>query len=291
MDGRGYARLYVSTSGVSARKICDAVTQLSGMGFRRIELSGGTDYYPTWFEDLEELRQRFGLSYRLHNYFPPVADPFVLNLASEDELQFERSFDLVKTAIEISKRFESTQLGFHAGFLNQVTVSQLGNEIRLDEFKNSTSARARFRQAYFELKSLASESGIQLYVENNVLSGRNYESFGGRNLLMMCDSDEIVEAYESGVAILLDLAHLKVSSMSLGYRFEDELRRVWKTSNYLHLSDNDGHEDQNRPIESDSAMFAILEDLGLQDKTVTLEIYDDSFGLQATHARVLELMD
>lgn len=291
MAAVGHDRLYVSTSGISARKICDAVTQLAGMGFTRIELSGGTNYYPNWFQDLDELRLKFGLSYRLHNYFPPVVDPFVLNLASEDALQYEKSFNLVKTAIEISKRFESTRLGFHAGFLNQVTVTQLGNEIKLDEFKNATSARARFRQAYFQLQSLASDSGIQLYVENNVLSRRNYESFGGRNLLMMCNSDEIVEAYESGVAVLLDLAHLKVSSSSLGLRFEDELRRVWKTSDYLHLSDNDGHEDQNRSIAPNSAMFASLKSLGLRDKTVTLEVYDDRLGLEATYARVLELMD
>ena len=281
--------IFVSTSGIQARKIGDAVLQLASAGFRHIELSGGTSFYPEWLKDLLEIRKEYDLTFRLHNYFPPPPDPFVLNLASEDIGQYRRSFELIELAIEVSEILGSTQLGFHAGFLTHVNVEHLGKRIPSNQFHDLAQAAARFQSSYLQLKELAMARGISLYIENNVLSKQNHLSLGDRRLLMMTTADEIQASYESGSLILLDLAHLKVTCSSLGLSFRDELSRVWSCSNYLHLSDNDGTEDQNQAIESDSEMFSLLVQLGVGNKSLTLEIYEDIVGLAATHERLRSL--
>lgn len=282
--------IFVSTSGIQARKIGDAVLQLATVGFRHIELSGGTSFYPEWLEELLEIREEYGLTFRLHNYFPPPPDPFVLNLAAEDISQYRKSFELIELAIEVSEILGSTQLGFHAGFLTQMSIEHLGRRIPSNQFHDLAQASARFQNSYLQLKEVAMARGISLYIENNVLSRQNHRSFGGRRLLMMTTADEILTSYKLGSLILLDLAHLKVTCSSLGLSFRDELSRVWGCSNYLHLSDNDGTEDQNQAIESHSEMFSLLAQLGIGNKSLTLEIYDDIVGLEATHERLRSLV-
>jgi len=278
--------IFVSTSGVRARKIGDAVLQLATVGFRHIELSGGTTFYPEWLKELLEIKKEYDLTFRLHNYFPPPPDPFVLNLAAEDVIQYRKSFELIELAIEVSEILGSSQLGFHAGFLTQVNVEHLGREIPSNQFHDLAQASARFHSSYLQLKKLAMAKGIALHIENNVLSRHNHLSFGGKKLLMMTTADEILTNHEAGSLILLDLAHLKVTCSSLGLSFRNELSRVWDCSNYLHLSDNDGTEDQNRAIEPDSEMFWLLAQLGISNKSLTLEIYDDITGLEKTYEHI-----
>lgn len=58
--------IYVSSSCVSGQKISDVVRRLAQGGFRNIELSGGTSYYPEIFHDLAALKKEYGLTYVCH---------------------------------------------------------------------------------------------------------------------------------------------------------------------------------------------------------------------------------
>jgi sugar phosphate isomerase/epimerase len=280
MLGNRNEPIFVSTSGVRVRRISDAVERLARAGFRHIELSGGTVFDPRWLDELRELQERFQLQYRLHNYFPPPETPFVLNLASRHSEQVSRSTSLIREAVELSQLFGSSRFGFHAGFLTDVAVEELGQVINVRETPPNDSTVTRFLELYEVLRVEASRRGVRLYVENNVLSERNLDSFKGKNYLMMCDSDEITNAAKNNVNILLDLAHLYVSSCSLGRSFKEEALCVWKKSDYIHLSDNDGKSDSNRALVADSEIVRFIEGEGLGGKTVTLEVYDDLPGLE-----------
>ena len=76
--------IYISTACVRHKKISDSVKELAENGFLNIELSGGTDYYEGYIDDLLELQKKYKLNYICHNYFPPPKEHFVLakNIAS-----------------------------------------------------------------------------------------------------------------------------------------------------------------------------------------------------------------
>ena len=60
--------IYVSSACVKVRKIKDSVLALAEIGFRNIELSGGTKYYPEIERDLMYLQDKYELNYQVHNY-------------------------------------------------------------------------------------------------------------------------------------------------------------------------------------------------------------------------------
>jgi len=285
-----HQQIFVSTSGIKCERIGEAVRILAEAGFRRIELSGGTRYHEKWFEELAQLGRNWGLQFRLHGYFPPPLEPFVLNLASEDEGQFQKSFDLVRRAIQFSAQMGSDRYGFHAGFLSRIEVAELGGRIQRREFHDLKAATDRFNAAYDSLKSFGTSFGVDIYVENNVLSARNLESFGHKSLLLMVSAGEMLAAHESGVRVLLDVGHLKVSCGSLRLNFRDELLNSWDVSDYIHLSDNDGLEDRNWRIGRESGLFHMLSELSFEGKSITLEIYDDMEGLITTYEAIKELI-
>ena len=81
--------IYISSSCVKNTKIKDSVEELATNGFKNIELSGGTEYYDNFENDLLELKDKYNLNYRCHNYFPPPKKHFVLNLASPNNETFQ----------------------------------------------------------------------------------------------------------------------------------------------------------------------------------------------------------
>ena len=59
--------IYISTSCVKNNKIRGSVEELAMNGFQNIELSGGTEYYENFENDLFELKDKYRLNYRCHN--------------------------------------------------------------------------------------------------------------------------------------------------------------------------------------------------------------------------------
>jgi sugar phosphate isomerase/epimerase len=58
--------------------------------------------------------------------------------------------------------------------------------------------------------------------------------------------------------MLVDVAHARVSGTSLGFDPADFLRRVLPATNCVHLSDNNGEEDQNLPFAEESWFWPLL---------------------------------
>ena len=74
--------------------------------------------------------------------------------------------------------------------------------------------------------------------------------------------------------LLLDVAHLKVSSQTLGNDFNESLNELFSKSEYIHISDNDGQHDTNKMLTSNSTLFKDLSKLNWNNKTVTIEVYE-----------------
>ena len=107
--------IYVSTSCVKSKKIIDSVLKLAQSGFKNIELSGGTEYYDNFENDLINLKKEFDLNYLIHNYFPPPLEHFVLNLASTDKDIYEKSLSHYKRAIQLAEKLNiSNEISYEA---------------------------------------------------------------------------------------------------------------------------------------------------------------------------------
>lgn len=271
--------LYVSSSCLNEVKPCrigNVIKKLAESDIRHIELSGGTEYYETIEQDLQELGRRYGLTYACHAYFPPPRDPFVVNLASCNEEIYRRSTDHYRSCISLLKRIGCRTLSVHAGFLTEIGTEEIGKRLRGAVVYGEEEACERFCSAYRQIDSLCEKAGITLYLENNVLSEENYRAFGGRNLFMMTDYESIMRMKEHlTFRLLLDLGHLHVSCHTLGLDYREECRKLKEHVEWLHISDNDGKRDAHRPLREESGIVKVWKELYDREMPVTLETVGD----------------
>ena len=257
--------IYVSSSCVRKKKIKDSVENLALNGIKNIELSGGTEYYDSFVDDLLELKDKYNLNYLCHNYFPPPKEHFVLNLASLNDEIYEKTFDHHLEAIELSKKLGANKFGFHAGFFIDPRVRELGKKLSKDSIVNKDEAIDKFCNGFDKLKELAGT--LKLYIENNVFSITNYKTFEGINACMLTNFTEYQQLKKKiNFNLLLDVAHLKVSSNSFSLNFEEEFKDMMAISDHIHISDNDALHDTNNVLKKDSNLVKLLNQQDLNGK-------------------------
>ena len=199
--------IYVSSYISKAKSISDQVHALAKEGFSNIELTGGTDFYDGFVEDLKKLKSKFKLNYRLHNYFPPPKEHFVFNLASLNSQVSKDSIEHAKRSIELSRELDSYILGFHAGFFIHIASDELGTDISTRELNDEDEAIDAFIQNLDLIQKFAGDD-FKIYIENNVISSRNRKQFPDRKPSMLaCYSDFLKLRKKLKFNFLLDVAH------------------------------------------------------------------------------------
>lgn len=268
--------IYVSSACVRNNYISETIEQYANAGIKNIELSGGTKYYEGIESDLVQLRKKYGLNYVCHAYFPPPKEDIVVNLAACNDNIYRKSIKHYENCIEMLKRLEIKTLSIHAGFLVEVTTEEIGkkisNTIIYDEYK----AYDRFVSAYQYIDGLCKKEDIEFYLENNVFSLENYESFEHNNYFMMTDSQSIEKMRKDlEFKLLLDLGHLHVSTNTLNLDFEQECEKLGKQAKWIHLSHNNGYIDQHLALNEGSNILKKYNYIKNNDTNVTLETAGD----------------
>lgn len=242
--------IYVSTGAFKGETL-EAILDIAiREGVRNVELSSGVPYTPTILETVHNYSDR--LNFMVHNYFPPPAEPFVLNLAAADEKIRKRSIEHAIGAIELSAELSSSAYSIHAGFLTSPEPNELGKPF------NETGAISRahgldlFLDSLKQVLSFSEGTGVDLLVENNVAASFNCPN-GENTYLLGVDADELVHIAEcvdsSAFGLLIDTGHLKVSARALGFDEADFIRTTSPWIRGWHLSDNDGTSDSNMPFD------------------------------------------
>ena len=90
--------------------------------------------------------------------------------------------------------------------------------------------------------------------------------------------------------LLLDVAHLHVSTKTLGLDFQKEFEQLFVVSDYIHLSDNDGFHDQNLGFTHKSNLFKKLSRYNFTGKTITIEIYSDLQALKMSYDMISDIL-
>ena len=274
--------IYVSSSCVKNKRINHSVEELAQNGFQNIELSGGTEYYENLELDLLELKDKYNLNYRCHNYFPPPTKHFVLNLASLNEETHNASLNHLKKVIKLSELLGSNKFGFHAGFFIDIQVSEIGKKISKENLFDKKESISRFCEAFKFLKKI--NPSMILFIENNVFSKTNSETYVNENPFMMTNFLDYQNLKEKiDFQLLLDVAHLKVSAKSLGLNWKEEFENMMNESHYIHVSNNDGFHDLNNLIKKSSALLGMIREAETKNKDFTLEVYDDIYAIKTSY--------
>ena len=249
--------IYFSTGGYKNQDTFKVVKDLVSKGVNSIELSG-TSYAPDNIEKLMEFLPT--AKFQIHNYFPPPKIPFVINLASMNEEIYQKSIDHIFNAIENCKKINSTYYSFHAGFLCDINVNEIGKGVKKKFLQNRKDSILLFIDRLKMVSDKASKYGINIMIENNVLSKKNLDIFG-ENPFLMCDSSEcmqIINNTPDNIRLLVDVAHLKVSANSLNFDCEDFFLKCNDFIGGYHLSDNDGLSDSNKTYDENSWFWKFL---------------------------------
>lgn len=264
--------IFVSTGGWRDKTALDAAFDLYRNGIREVELSGGLHS--------EEVSAKLesapvDLILQIHNYFPPPLTPFVFNLAANTFDVSELSINLARNAINIASRLQRPIYSFHAGFRINPKANELGGKLTSRELMKRTLALDTFTERVLMLAKEADSLGVELLIENNVITKFNFNNFGEDPLLMTSPEEIIMVMKEmpKNVGLLLDVAHLKVSSKTLDFDLIDGHERLKPWIRGYHLSDNDGDVDSNYPVRPTSWFWGHLIQ-GLQ--SYTLEVYGAS---------------
>jgi sugar phosphate isomerase/epimerase len=209
-----------------------------------------------------------GLTFLVHNYFPAPATPQVLNLTSSDPEGLRWSLSHCRRAIDLSVTVGGDFYSLHSGYIAALKAHQLGRPAEQAEaFKHMTVDREAAYQLMIrsvrDVADYAAQHGKSLLLENNVISPV-YLAKAPANPLLMTSADEIVRFMKdidrTNVGFLIDMGHAKVSATALNFDAHDFLDQVSPYVRALHLSDNDGREDQNLPFGSDAWFYPRLKD-------------------------------
>jgi len=283
--------IYISSSSSKHTNIIGCIEEIYQHGFKNIELSGGTQYYEGIENDLSDIQQRLSINFLLHNYFPPPKKEFILNLASLNDEIFAQSLAHCKRAIDLSIKLGCTKYAVHAGFFIDIQLKEVGKKLTREKLFDIKTATKRFCDAYVELKNYT-KGKLTLYLENNVISNENYQTFNQVNPFLLTDFNSFMELRDNlDFDILLDLAHLKVSCNTLDYVFEDHLEKLITTTNYIHISDNDGLSDGNKGIFEDSDLLKAMAKHDLTNKIITLEVYESFENIGNSFKSIQFLID
>jgi len=121
-------------------------------------------------------------------------------------------------------------------------------------------AEELFIESVQELKDYADPLGVDLLVENNVLTHGTFQECG-EDVLLMASGQQICDLMARlpiGIGLLMDVAHLKVSARTLGFDQGEAMDQVAPYVTGYHLSDNDGLSDSNSAVTEDSWFWSHL---------------------------------
>jgi len=249
--------IFISTGGEPQFSAFETSRKFINAGITNIELSGG-QYSPNLLANLVSLKSI--ANFQIHNYFPPPKEGFVFNLASLDlsisSLSYKHAINAMQWAIELSRPVYS----FHAGFLLDPNIEELGKDVISRPLFDREESIKSFIDQVNKLADYAHKLGMELLIENNVLSENNYLKFGCDPFLMTRASEflRVMEETPQNVRLLVDLAHLKVSAKSLSF---DPVLALKECDDYIsayHLSDNNGLHDSNDPVSNISWFWPYL---------------------------------
>ena len=266
----------------------DVIELMVARGITRIEIGSIHAYEPDLIERLSTVPAEF----LVHNYFPPPAEPFVVNLASLDDRIRERSIQHARASLTLCARVGAPIYTVHPGFLSDPvgTSSSSGNyDFRFRSSpardERARAAFTRFLEAVRVLGTHAAELGVHLAAETQ-------GSISNSHQLLLQTPDEF-EEFLAGTADLpvglnLNLAHLSLAAGAFGFDRAGAMKRLAPRIIAMEVSHNDGEQDEHRPLKADAWYWSVVSDPRSLHVPVILECRDTPIEAIEQGVRKLE---
>lgn len=254
------ANIYISTIAFGNGNLATILEEAERQQFN-IEFSSGLAYN----KNTEKIFMDTSLKKLPHNYFPAPEEPFVLNLASSNEVIRNKSIEMCMNGLALAKAGGCEFYAAHAGFCIDPQPSQLGRQLDVNIQTDKALHWNIFMQSVKKILAYARANNILFLIENNVIAAFNL-SADGDNPLFCCDAADmwklVKEAGSEHFGILLDTGHLKVSAATLGLDADAEFVSVQNIVKAFHHSDNDGKTDSNQVITTEYWCRNLLKSFG-----------------------------
>lgn len=254
------AAVYLSTSCFGNVSLTDVLRRCRENRIFNVELSGPHPFDPKvkTIDMLVDYRQK-GFSFTIHNYFPPQARDFVLNIASSDNDIRSKTECLVDEALMIAEKIGSPVYGIHSGYISDGKVGPDGMFI-FSSSKQDASA-SMCRAAGFINSIIKKNNRIPIVLENLFPSG-------DENCSLACtigEIEELMSLLPEEVGLLLDLGHLSVASRILNFDkflfLEKYLKAFGARVLEVHISENSGLRDEHLPLSENSWQLEALSEI------------------------------
>jgi len=266
--------IYVSTLCFSGMPISEILDQADANNFN-LEFSSGLPYDSNNIKCFNNFKNNLKL---LHNYFPAPKAPFVINLASENKEIRELSLNHCLNNIELSAKNNINFYSAHSGFCIDPESNNLGKFIQVEKKFQRSKHLDIFLESLNKILTFADSLKVNFYIENNVVSKQNYFKNKNINSFLCCESEEINyvinEINRTNFGLLLDTAHLKVSSSTLGLDKEEEVKKILDKIKVIHHSDNDSKVDSNEPLDNEYWFLKFKKHYSLWDHVVEVKNID-----------------
>lgn len=226
--------IFVSTSCLKGTRRLDEILEIyAGHGIKNIELGSGLEYV----EDVGGLLGRYhdDMNFIVHNYFPPAEEPFIMNLASQDETIRRSSLIICKNAIELCHTFGYGLYSFHPGFRVNRSL-ELSFDMTSASVVSYHAAFENFSRSIEEIIAYAKKRKIDIAIENLEHKNEAYMMTGPEEFEIFLD-------IFPDVGVLLDLGHLKIASKKLNFSMDEFIKTVDENIFGVHIHENDGVSD------------------------------------------------
>jgi len=274
--------IFLSTTCFNKDSLEEIIKISRGNGITNLEISGGLEFIDE--KKLVDLfEENIDINFRFHNYFPIPKNPFVINLASNKTC--EKSIKNILKGIKYASQYGKKVFSFHAGLRFDPIASNLGKTQLEYKIINFDLSYKILEKSIGQIIKNKKDDTI-ICIENNVVERKNFLPGNNKYIFSdLKDSDFINKLIKNyNIKILLDVAHLKVSSNTLKFdpfKFIDE----YQNSIYIvHLSDNSGINDDGSIIKKDSWFWKSLnwkniEYVSLEIKNVDISVLKQQIEL------------
>jgi sugar phosphate isomerase/epimerase len=214
----------------------------------------------------------------IHNYFPPPEKDFVLNIASQNNSEREKSIDFAKTSIHAATQLGISFYAMHAGYLINMKPPKLKDDhfvIVQSKMMDREEGEKRMFDSFVQINDFAREKNVRVALENLF----PIESFPECSLLTKPDDIfKFLDRFDDdeNIGLLLDLGHLLISSNYFGFDKDQFLNMLFESYGNkvfaIHISGNDGKMDLHCQLNKDSWQLKAFKDINLNGIPVTLEL-------------------
>tara|TARA_Y100000590_G_scaffold219798_1_gene248873 strand:- start:4435 stop:5295 length:861 start_codon:yes stop_codon:yes gene_type:complete len=237
----------ISTGGYKNLSGLQAIKFLKKNKIFSIELSGGR-YSKNQLKQIVSFKKKLNL--RVHNYFPPPKNPFVINLASDNKKILNQSIGHIKKSILFVKRLGGNTYSFHAGFRLDPNFKSLGKKFEKIKMMSKKKAFSNFVKQTKKISKFAKKNKVNILLENNVITKKNLNRFKSNPFLLTNykDTQNFFKLMPKNIRLLIDVAHLKVSAKTEKLDPIKSLKIMNKYAEGYHFSENNGFIDSNSPF-------------------------------------------